>query len=316
MRDAGLVRRWSRRDWLSAAVVATTAAFLVGTALLLTSAGAYTSTLEGGLATSATVEYTESPATVTSEGDRIVVPVSPATVDGTDTRVVGVPSDAPAEIPGASVAWKAARLPQPTANTAVGPVAYRHEVVIEGTAGTVTRDVRPPENRSVFPARWYADRPSTTEELGTSGAFVLDPGSDDGDASYRTGVPLIGTIPFILLGIRDVLRILSLAGVAGGVVVLVVVYSVTRMSVRDRRTTVRVLRATGADPLRVGGLIAARAAAVTGVGVGAGVLAGVAAPPAIVAAAGALGVPVTLPTEPTPEKLRVVGALAATLTLA
>ncbi|WP_435065491.1 FtsX-like permease family protein [Halobaculum sp. EA56] len=316
MRDTGLVGRWSRRDWLSVAVIAATTAFLVGTALLLLSAGAYTSTLEGGLATTAVAEYSDGSVAFGSEDpDRIVVQTAVVDADGEQARLIGVPATAPTVVPGASVAWKPARLPQPTTETAVGPVAYRHTVEFVGSSGTVTRDVRPYDNESVFPTRWYAARPDALEAVGVGGAFVIYPNATDTPTDLEEGVPLIGTIPFIVLGIRDVLSILSFAGVAGAVVVVVVVYSVTRMSVRDRRTTIRVLRSTGADPVRVGGLITARAVAITGTGIGLGVAAGIAAPSGLVTAAQLAGLPVTLPTGLTLEKLRMTGFITSVLLL-
>ncbi|QZP38455.1 FtsX-like permease family protein [Halobaculum magnesiiphilum] len=315
MRDAGLLRRWSRRDWLSAAVVTVTTAFLVGTALLLLSAGAYTATLDGDLATSATVSY-EGSATGGSAAadDRIAVTVATATVDGVETRVVGVGSSTPAVVPGASVAWKDARIPQPRESTAVGPVAYTHTVRFVGADATVERRVAPPENETVLPARWYAADPSLADELGTDGRFVFDP---NGDANgYGGGVALVGALPFLLLGIEDVLAILSLAGVAGAVVVVVVVYNVTQMTLVDRRRTIRVLRSTGIDPVRLGALIAGRATAIAATGVVAGAVLGTLAPRVLVFGARALGVPVSLPTGVTPERAAAVLAIGALLALA
>ncbi|GAA0220651.1 ABC transporter permease [Halobaculum roseum] len=317
MRDAGLLRRWSRRDWLSVAVVAVTTAFLIGTALLLLSAGSYTATLEEDLSTTATASYHDTATLEEADrtGDRIGVAVASVEVNGTRTRLVGVPPDAPAIIQGASVDWKPARLPHTTDDAGVGPVSYRHTVRIVGADETLDRTVRPAENESVFPGRWYADDPAVADRLGDEGTFVIDP--DGGTkGGHATGVALVAALPYLYLGIQDVLRILSLAGVAGAVVVVVVVYNVTQMTVRDRRRTIRVLRSTGADPLRVGGLIAGRATAIAVVGVLAGVILGVAAPPALVAGARTIGLPVTLPTGLTVEKVQKIVALGGLLVAA
>lgn len=307
MRDAGLLRRWSTRDWLSVVVIAATTAFLVGTALLLLSAGAYTATLEGDLSSTATATYTDSPTDAELPADSIVVSLAPVTVDGRDTQLVGVPPDAPSVVDGASVAWKQARLPHATGETALGPVPVRRTVTLDGTAGTLDREVRPYADSMLFPDRWYAADTETARALGTAGAFVID--ADGGDTrGYAEGVPLVGALPYLLLGIRDILGVLAVGGLGGAVVVAVVVYSVTRMTIRDRRLTIRVMRATGADPLRVGATVVGRSGLVAGVGVLTGTAVGVAAPTLLVAGARAVGVPVSLPTAVTVDQLRVVAA--------
>ncbi|WP_348608923.1 FtsX-like permease family protein [Halobaculum rarum] len=315
MRDAGLLRRWSRRDWLSVAVVTVTTAFLVGTALLLLSAGAYTATLDEDLSTAATVSYEGSVSGGSAAADdRIAIAVATAAVDGVETRVVGVGPSAPAIVPGASVAWKDARIPQPQDSATVGPVAYPRTVRFVGPDATVDRRVTPPANETIFPGRWYAGDPALADELGSDGRFVIDPtGDDDG---YRGGVALVGALPFLYLGIRDVLSILSLAGVAGAVVVVVVVYNVTQMTLTDRRRTISVLRSTGIDPVRLGAIIAGRATAIAAFGVVAGAVLGILAPRALVIAARALGIPVSLPTALTTERVTAVLAIGALLTIA
>ncbi|WP_277552274.1 FtsX-like permease family protein [Halobaculum limi] len=315
MRDTGLLRRWSTRDWLSVAVVAATTAFLIGTALLLLSAGAYTATLEGDLSSTATATYTEAPSNTEIPADGIIVSLAPVTVEGQNTRLVAVPPDAPAVVDGASVAWKQARLPHATSETVRGPVRVQRTVRLDGTDATLDRQVRPYANASVFPDRWYAADTETARELGVDGAFVIDSGGGTSQG-YREGVPLVAAIPYLLLGIRDILGVLTVGGLGGAVVVAVVVYNITRMTIRDRRLTIRVMRATGADPIRVGAAVVGRSGLIAGTGVLAGTAIGVVTPTVLVAGARILGIPVSLPTAITVEQLRVVAAADAGLVIA
>jgi hypothetical protein len=130
--------------------------------------------------------------------------------------------------------------------------------------------------------------PDTVESVGATSAFVVR------QAGTTRGVPLLGALAFFVRGTGQALR--ALAAVAGGAALLVgvTVFSVSRMSVRDRLPTIRIVRATGAAPGTVLGVFTLRAALLTGVGVALGYAVGVVVASGAVTAAVAVGLPTTL----------------------
>ncbi len=91
-----LLFRWSRRDRLTVVVVAVTAAFLIGTVLLLFTAVTYSETFAEPLANSGTVTYHDAEnGPPETGGDVTVLPTATATTSGTDVRLVGIPPDTP-----------------------------------------------------------------------------------------------------------------------------------------------------------------------------------------------------------------------------
>ena len=300
-------------------VVAVTAAFLVGTTLLLVSLGGYTATLESDLAGTATVQAAGvEGAHATADGDDVVVPYAVVATEGSDdprrdALMVGIPPDAPAVLDGASVAWRQARLPQPGSNV-TGPVVTARERTIRGEGRTVDVTVQPhPGGDSLFPEWWYVANTSTVERVGATGAFVLDPDALDG--GLERGSPLIGALPFLVAGVSELLRTLSLAVLAGALVIAVLVFSVSRMAIRDRRRTIAVARATGAPPRRLLLYLTGRGAVLTVVGVALGVVLGAATTLGVVRVADLLGVPVSLAPSLSPEVVRTVGPLLGALVL-
>lgn len=315
--ESTLVASWSRREWLSVAVVAVTTAFLIGSVVLLLTVGSYVSTLEGDLGSSATVRYDASydDAVAGASADDIVFPVATVEVgdvgsdsngDGGRQVVVGVPPDAPPRIESASVAWDPASVPAAPDSGFTGPVESPTQQRLGGTAVEVSPH---PDERTIFPAEWYVGSAETVTSLGDAGALVVDTGeSATGDraAWQRAGAPLIAALPFLVGGLGQVVRTLSIAAVGGGLLVVVVVYSVTRMSIRDRHPELRVARATGISPTRLFAVLVARVLGLTGTGVLLGFAFGLIAVKAVINAATYAGFVVSIRAVVTPSIARTV----------
>ncbi|ACV46212.1 MULTISPECIES: FtsX-like permease family protein [Halomicrobium] len=313
-----LLFRWSRRDRLTIVVVAVTAAFLVGTALLLFTATTYSETFAEPLSNAGTISYE------TADGDRpasterrVVLPLTTASIDGKSAPVVGIPPDAPRVIQNGSASWQQGRLPaMPSDADARGPVSRQRTRTLSGPDGQVTLSVVPRERSNSFlQPTWYVANASVVDAIGTTGYLVIDRDSeaDSGNAIPETGVPLVSALLYVLGGIEQVLWALSIAVAAGGLLVLVVVYSVTRMSVRDRTEAISVIRSTGAPGWHVGLLFTARAALLVAVGVAIGYAGGLIAIKAIVNAAVYLGLPIALDVTVTGGSVGVVGGIAGLL---
>lgn len=312
-----LLTGWSRREVLSTLVFAVTAAFLVGTALMLATAGAYTATLEDDLSgTAAVADFdTVAGAETAATAEGIVLPT--ATVEASlngerrTVTVVGVPASAPEVVSGGSVAWRDARLPP--SGEVTGPVDARRTVTFEADDRAVTAPVRPPREETLFAPWWYTAPAGTVERLGPDGALLVEP--DGTCAAPCESSPLIGTLPFLVGGFGQMLRTLAAAAGAGGLLVLVVVWGVTRMTVRDRAATIRTVRATGASPTRVLSVLTLRAAAVSGLGVALGALLGVGVTNLVVAVAGLFDVQLSFETALTPGVVQLLGAICVALFL-
>jgi ABC-type antimicrobial peptide transport system permease subunit len=306
--ESTLVASWSRREWLSVAVITVTAAFLIGSGILLITVGSYTATLEDDLGSPASVTYDESyeQARENAASDEVVFPLARVPVDGGQPRrVVGIPPDAPDRIESASVAWEPAEIPDPPPEGLYGPVSRPGQRQV----GSESVPVAPHQTDSrLFASEWYVGSAELVTSLGDSRAIVIDTGTatDTGQVTgWRLdGAPLIAALPFLLQGVSQIVRTLSLAVVGSGVLVLIVVYNVTRMSIRDRRQEIRVARSTGISPYRLFGLLEARVAAVTGTGVALGFAVGLISTNAVINAATYAGLPVTIRTVVTPEVLR------------
>ncbi|MDS0300133.1 ABC transporter permease [Halogeometricum sp. S1BR25-6] len=298
--ESTLVSSWSRREWLSVAVVAVTTAFLIGSVVLLLTVGSYVSTLEGDLGSSATVSYDDSyddavAAADASDAEEIVFPVTTVRTgdggDGESQVVVGVPPDAPPRIESASVAWNPASVPAAPESGFTGPVEGPTERRLGDTAVQLTPH---PDERTIFPAEWYVGSAEAVTSLDDAGALVIDTGESasasastaDRQAAWRyEGAPLIAALPFLVGGLGQVVRTLSVAAVGGGLLVVVVVYSVTRMSIRDRHPELRVARATGISPTRLFAVLLLRVLGLTGTGVLLGFALGLIAVKAVINAA-------------------------------
>ncbi|RYJ08625.1 FtsX-like permease family protein [Halogeometricum borinquense] len=293
--ESTLLSSWSRREWLSVAVIAVTTAFLIGSAVLLLTVGSYTSTLEGDLESASTATYYEShdaAVAATDTGD-LVFPLIRVDIDGHTRTVVGIPPDAPPRIEEASVAWQPATVPSAPDEGLYGPVPRTTQLPVGTTDTTVSP--HPPE-QSIFPAEWYVGSADTVTSLGASGALVIEAGGEPaGIAQWQEqGAPLIGALPFLVSGLGQVIRTLTIAAVGGGLLILVVVYNVTRMSIRDRHPEIRVARATGISPIRLFAVLQGRVLGLVGTGVILGFAIGLITTKAVINAATYAGLPVTI----------------------
>lgn len=280
-----LLRRWSRQDWLAVLVVGLAVAFLTGVGLVVFATSAETAALASEFDSPASVESYGSPAAAeraAQPGD-VVLPVATATVDGTRVTVVGVPNAARGFEQRTGVALPD---PPPDGQALRGATDESREARLAGVDGDVTVTVSPAE-RSALPPGWYVVSPATVDRLGATEALLL---SRDASA----GTPMVGAPAFLLGGARSLLRTLGVAAVGAGVFVGVTVFGVTRVVVRDRRRTVRVLRATGGTRRAVLGLFALRAGSLAAVGVALGFAVGVVLTNVAVSVAVFLGRPVTL----------------------
>lgn len=300
-----LLFRWSRRDRLAVVVIAAVTALLVGTTVVVGAAGAETTRIvDDPDAVGTATSYTD-PGTAreTASAETVVLPVAAATrPDGTATRAVGVPPDASARLP---------LSPPPPRGTAVGPRPPDGETVtLVGRAGTVSAAAVAPRG-GVIPPWWYTTREATAERLGTTGALAVTP--IDAQTTADRNVPLVGVSLFLRASIGQVLDTLGAVAAGAAVLVAVVVYSVTRMTVTDRLDAIAVLRATGLPPRGVLGLFVLRSLLVTGVGVVAGYAVGLVAPSAAVNLAVFAGVPTTLTLQVTPAVLETLAPALAGL---
>lgn len=307
-----LVTRWSRRDWLAVLIVALIAALLVGTTLLVVTAGNQTQTLADDFEANATIAHYDSPeeARAAADPESIVLPTATATQGGGESkRVVGVP-DTSREDVGLS----------PPPAEAVGPVSTPQELRVNGTTTNVTVIVSPDTEASIVPSSWIRVNTDIIETVGATGAFVIEPTDEDADE----GTPLVGVLAFFVEGTNEVVGIIWGAVAVAGLVVGLTVSNVVRMVISDRTRTIRVARATGAPPRRINLLFAARAGLLAGVGVAFGYAIGVIVTNTAVNIAVFLGFPTTLSLQVTASValllcgilgvLTVIGALSGYLT--
>lgn len=309
----GLLLRWSHRDRLAVLVVAVTVGFLTGMALLLVATGTQTTAIAAEYDSPGTATYYDSPAAAQAAApeDAVVLPVAAVTTAvGGNTLVVGVPD-------GETLTY-GQRTIRDGSGTTLGTITRPETRSLQGDARTVTVDVQPRgPDHSIVPARWYATDRATVKELGPTGAYVID---RTAAPIPRQGVPLTAVLSFFLVGTRQALQTLGIVAIGGGLLVAVTVFSVSRMSVRDRLETIRIVRATGGTPRDVLGLFTLRAALLTAVGIGLGYALGVIMANGVVSVAVTVGLPTSLAVSVTPRVLSllvpvyagllVVGALA------
>ncbi|MFC6905827.1 ABC transporter permease [Halalkalicoccus tibetensis] len=320
---------------MTVAIIAVSTAFLVGTTLLLLTVGTQFAAITGDVSTSTTATYHDSVAdaeNATGDG-AIVFPV--AIVDdesGTEHTVIGIPADAPRELDDASTGPNEATIPPPgESQTLSGPSSEDQTVQFAGQQGEITATVTPHDEDTLFPSWWYTAESSTVETLGPTEAIAIETSGEITDEEptifnleqFDTGVPLVSAHAFLLTGMSEVLQVLAVATGAGAVVIMVVLYSVTRISVWERLETLAIIRSTGGTPLSVLSLFGIRSTLLALVGVFGGFLIGSITPPLVVALASWAGLSVTLEPRLTWPILRVlipmltvlvvVGALAGVL---
>ncbi|HET7323896.1 MAG TPA: FtsX-like permease family protein [Halococcus sp.] len=314
-----LLTRWSRRDRLTVLVVAVTTAFLVGSTLLLTAAGAQTATIASELDTTTTVTHHSSyaAASANTTDNEIALPTAVLTrPNGSTVRFIGIPPHTPNQIADASVQWQRATIPSPNRSIR-GPVTTPTRQHFRTPTGTVTYKIIPhATEQSLFPADWYVANASMVRGLGgqKTGAFVIHPGHNaSGLLSVpQNGTPILSALVFLFAGMREMLTGLLAATVGSAVLILVVVYNVLRMSVRDRLQTIRVIRSTGGTSRSVLTLFGLRAGLIVTLGVALGFAIGVVVTNAVVNIAIYVGLPISL--SPTLRPLA-IGILAVVLSL-
>ncbi|NHN63503.1 FtsX-like permease family protein [Haloarcula sp. JP-Z28] len=315
-----LLFRWSRRDRLTVVVVAVTAAFLIGTVLLLFTAVTYSETFAEPLANSGTVTYHDAEHGPPEPGEDVtVLPTATATTDGTDVRLVGIPPDAPRVLIEGSAQWQEGRLPTlPDGVDGRGPVSQQQTRTVSGSNSTVSLTVVPQQRGTTFLSnQWYATNASTAQRVGVTGYFVINhsPSGTGLGSLPNEGAPLVSALLYVLGGLEQVLWALGIAAAAGGLLVLIVVYNVTRMSVRDRLDAIRVIRSTGASGWRVGLLFTLRAGLLVTTGVVLGYAVGLILIKALVNVAIFVGLPIALDITVTGQSATVVAGVAGIFVL-
>ncbi|WP_121820792.1 FtsX-like permease family protein [Halostella salina] len=273
-----LVVRWSGRDRLAVLVVAVTAAFLVGAVVVLLAVSGQTTVMAADHGSETAVSLT-----TTTGAEGTTFPLATATVDGVQRTVVGVP--------------RGGAFGMDPPDGVAGPASNGTGTLV-GDRATLERTVRERSGETPFPDPWLVTDAGTATSLGSDRALTLRASASPVPAS---GAPLTGALAFFLVGTRQMLGVLGVVCLGVAVLVGVVVFSVTRMTVRDRRSSIAVLRATGASRRRVALLVTARAGLLTLAGVTLGYAVGVVVPNAAVTAAVTLGFPVGLPLGVTPR---------------
>lgn len=302
-----LLGRWSARDRLAVLVIAVTVAFFVGSVLVVFAAGAQATAIAAEFDSPGSATGFDSPAAAraAAPAEAVVLPVAAVRLpDGTTTTVVGVPRDAERTVGRRDISLR----PTPGAPT-WGTLAATKRVTLTGRDGTDTVTVAPRDpHGSLFPPWWIVGTTETVERLGPTGAFVLhDDGGQFGRQVGNGETPLLAALAFFLAGTRQALALLGLVIAGGAVLVAVTAFSVTRMSVRDRLTTIRIVRSTGGRPRDVLALFAGRAFLLAAVGVALGYAVGVILTRAAVNLAVAVGLPTSLAIRVTPATVRVLG---------
>lgn len=284
-----LLVRWNHRDRLAALVVAVTVAFLVGTVLVVLAVGAQTAAIANQFDSDVGVASYESPdaAEAAAAPGASVLPVAQVTVNGESTLAVGVPAG--------RQRFGHRALPLGQAGTR-GTITTPGVHVLHGTQGSVRLSVTPRGDAVLAPS-WYAVTPATVTELGVTGAIVISAGAE---------TPLVSVLQFFLRGTQQALTAISVAAVGAMLLIGVTVHEITRMTVRARRRTIKVARATGAAPTTILGLFTARAGLLTAVGIAVGYALGVVIPNAAVSLAVTLGVPTSLTIGVPPRAVRLL----------
>ncbi|QLH76757.1 ABC transporter permease [Halosimplex rubrum] len=317
-----LVTRWSARDQFAVLVVAVATAFLVGAVLVLLGVAGQTTAIAGEHGAETAVTLTNDPGAVT--GERAAFPLATVTVDGERRTVVGVPAggtdagststsgtDAGSTSTGgtADAPPLAGGIDGVSAPDGVAGPVSGERVTLVGDRAAVDRRVDHRAGADVFPDSWLVTDAATVREVGADRALRSRPAASPVPGE---GAPLTGALAFFLAGTRQMLGVLAVVCLSAAVLVGVVVFSVTRMTVRDRREALVVLRATGATPRRIGLVVAARAGLLTSAGVALGYAVGVVVPNAVTAGAVTLGLPVGLPLGITRRSAPLVAGVCAT----
>ncbi|WP_042666320.1 FtsX-like permease family protein [Haloferax sp. ATB1] len=300
---------WETRDTLAVLVIALTVSFLVGAAVLGVSLGQQTTTISDEFGSNYHVEHVESPASAAGadeSGVRLVF--VRATVDGAPATVVGIPADAP-EL---SVRGQTISFPRPDPGTlaVVGgpPAGETVSLTTDETETTVTLTDR--SGHRVLQDGWYLSRTETLSGLEATDVVRIER-ADGGPAT-----PLLSALQFFVLGTGQLVRLLQLATLASGILVGVTTYSVIRLTVKERRPDIAVLRSTGATPRQIVGVYTLRAVVLATVGLALGYSIGIILVRAVLNAAIYAGLPTSLALALTPTVVGLLGLASAVLLVA
>lgn len=277
-----LLRRWARHDWFAILIIALTVAFLTGTGVIIDATASRTTEIAAEQSNPASATWYPSPeaARAAATQEALVLPVAQVNIDGDTATLVGIPPDATRFANRTGVTLPS-RPPD-------GTVHHRNTtatVRLAGTAGNTTVTVRP-AGQSVLSPAWYYSQAETVQRLGATAALVVHPSQGE--------TPLRAALTFFTTGARSALRLFGLVAVGASILLGVVVFGVTRVTVQERWRTIRTIRATGGAKRTVLALFAGRAAMQTAVGVVFGYAVGVIVTNAAVSVAVFTGQPVAL----------------------
>ncbi|WP_435349111.1 FtsX-like permease family protein [Haloarchaeobius sp. HRN-SO-5] len=262
-----VLARWTRRDRLAVLTIAVTVAFFTSSVVAVTAVSTQTTQIAADYGSTASVEYVPGPATNGSD-EAVTVPATVVTVDGTDATLVGVSNRTIERLRAAGIVLPVP--PDTGATVEATPSSGLVTVTSSGTTQNLTVESRPASHASI-PGNWYLSNESVAADAGTGGRFeVRQTGTVPAD-----GTPLRGALAFFVAGTQSLVTLLLAVAVGAGVLVGVVVYSVVRMTVRDRRDEIRLVRAVGAHRHQVVGLFGGRALLLTGVAIALGYAVGV-----------------------------------------
>lgn len=268
---------WAQRDTLAVIVIALTAAFLVGAAVLGVALGDQTQTVAAEYETTYGISESTSSTPVSSDAAVFVLGETPtgdapATVVGVDARASAV------TVRGQQIGFPAVE----RGRLAAATVEDAPPFATESGRSITTRESHP-----LFPDTWYLTHPDTARELDHTESYRLH-------STANPETPLLSVLLFFVYGSGELTDILRLATIGGGLLVAVTVFSVVRVSVRERRPDIEVLRSTGAQPRQVVGIYTLRALLLTGIGVSFGFGFGFIFVRAVVNVVLAYGLPTTL----------------------
>ena len=298
-----LVTRWSRRDRLAVLVIGVAVAFLTGATVLLLAIGGQTAGIAAQFDTPGSATYVAGDAAPPDAGpDAQVLPVTTATTNRTTDPVTLVGVAPNTTVGEATLSGRPA--------TTLGVLSAPRTERLQGPTGQAVQTVRPRRPAGVFPSDWYVTTPDTVRAVGPAGYLLVEPTAPP---TTPEGVPLVGALAFFVFGTREAVGALGATAGGVGVLVGVTVYSISRMTVRDRVRTVQVIRATGAPTRDVVWLFTLRAALVSGVGIALGYVGGVIVAHASVTGAVAVGLPTSLSVGVNAAVLEVIAPLYAGL---
>ncbi|WP_245800173.1 ABC transporter permease [Haladaptatus litoreus] len=275
-------------------VIAVTVAFLTGTTLVIAAASAQTTAIAQEYDTEGTAVYHESVVTAREQAGKssLVIPLAEVTLPNGETQYVAGISRQRAQTFNRRIDGS---IPNPPPSGVSSGTMKPRAIRLSGQQTQVTVNVTSRSSTHQFiPSEWFIAQPELVEQLGSTGAFVITPASEQATASPDRGVPLRSALSFFILGTRQLLTVLTVTAIGGAILVGVTVYSVTKMTVRDRLQAIRVLRSTGCHPFSILQLFALRAGLLTGVGIGIGYTIGVILPNIAVNVAVFAGLPTSL----------------------